>query len=171
MNQNDSQLEGRIKKIENQLKDAQNGRNGSQLKAPLDVSSQRIIQNAILQPVTVFLPGTSAATAGNYTHFFIADDGYLIQDVYEIHGTAGSDGSAVTCQLEKLTGTTAPGSGTELLVTAFNLKGTANTLQAGNLSGVGGRNTLIRGDRLALKRSGTLTAVDSVVVTVYLRKL
>lgn len=166
-----AKIEERLTKVETDLRDISRGTFGSQLKAPLDSVSQRIVQNAVIQPVTVFLPGTSAATAGNYTHFFIADSGYLILNVEEVHAVAGSDGSAVTCQLEKLTGTTAPGSGTSLLVTAFNLKGTANTVQYGNFSGSGGRNTLIRGDRLALKRSGTLTAVDSVAVTVYLQKL
>ena len=171
MNELDTQnLNRRVRDLELKIGDFErSGRN--QLKSPLDSDSQRIIQKTIIHPVTVFLPGTSAATSGNYTHFFIADQGYLILAVEEVHGTAGSDGSAVTLQLEKLTGTTAPGSGTSLLASAFDLKGTANTVQYGNLSGVAGANTLIRGDRLALKRSGTLTAVDSLVVTVYLQKL
>ena len=168
MDQNSIQFEERLKKLENQLT---TNRQISQLTSPLDVLSQRIVQNTIIQPVTVFLPSTSAATAGNYTHFFIADNGYVIYAVEEVHAVAGSNGSAVTCQLEKLTGTTAPGSGISLLATAFNLKGSANTVQSGILSLTGNHNYLIRGDRLALKRSGTLTAVDSVVVTVYLQKL
>lgn len=164
-------LSENLSKVEMDVNSLLKTRNDSQLKSPLDAASQRIIQNIVIYPITFSLPGVNAAVAGNYSHFFIADQGYLILGVEEVHAVAGSDASAVTVQLEKLTSTTAPGSGTSLLVTAFDLKGTANTVQYGNFSNVSGYNTLIRGDRLALKKSGTLTAVDSVVITVYLQKL
>jgi len=171
MNPNDIQLEERLKKLENELNTFRTGRDGSQLKLPLDSFSQKIIQNIIIQPVSVRLASTTAATAANYSHFFIADQGYIVLAAYEVHAIAGSDSGSVTLQIEKLTGTTAPGSGISLLATGFNLKGTANTVQFADFSGAGGLNTIIRGDRLALKRSGTLTAVDDLVVTVYLQKL
>jgi len=72
----------------------------------------------------------------------------------------------VTLQVEKLTGTTAPGSGTSLLTTAFNLKSTINTVVTGVLTPTVGAIQLAAGDRLALKLSGTPTSVANVTVTV-----
>lgn len=121
--------------------------------------------------------GTQAATAGNYSVFFTAPAPMLVMAINEVHTTAGTDGSAVTLQIEKLTGTTAPASGTVLLTTGFNLKGTANTVQYGAM--VTSSNAAIqqtttylgRGDRLALKLSGTPTSVANMLVTVSLQPL
>lgn len=114
------------------------------------------------------IPGTQAATATNYATIFIAPFPCTLVQAFEVHATAGTDGSAVTLQVEKLTGTTAAGSGTSLLSSAFNLKGTANTVQEASIvqsSTNGVRNaTLQAGDRLALKKSGTLTSVANVTV-------
>lgn len=120
------------------------------------------------------LPGTSGATAGNYGVFFIAPYPCLVTGFQEVHQTAGTDGGSVTLQLEKLTGTQAPDSGTVLLQTALDLKGTANTVQNG-LMVVSSNPTiqltttfLAKGDRLCLKDSGTLTSVANVTVVVKL---
>ena len=48
--------------------------------------------------------GTDAATAGNYGVFWIAPVNCSVISVREVHQTAGSDGSAVTLNIEKLTG-------------------------------------------------------------------
>lgn len=109
------------------------------------------------------LPGTSAATAANYGVFYIAQTPCLVLSFAEVHEVAATDVGTVTLQLEKLTGTTAPGSGTNLLSTALSLKSVANTVRYGTL--VKSSYTAIqtntvflnRGDRLALKDSGTLT--------------
>lgn len=79
--------------------------------------------------ITATLNDTAAATAANYGVLFtVLKRGYEVMNVGEIHGTLGTDAGAVTLQLEKLTGTTAKGSGSNILVTAFDLKGTINTL-------------------------------------------
>lgn len=111
------------------------------------------------------LPGTAPATSGNYTIFFVAPFQVRFSGATCVFVTQGTDGSAVTLQIEKLTGTTAPGSGTSLLMTAFNLKGANNTTQYGTLASIQKTSfTLKKGDRLALKLSGTPTSVASLVV-------
>lgn len=127
--------------------------------------------------VAYTIPGTNAATAANYSTFFTVPFPMTLRTVTEVHATAGSDGSAVTLQIEKLTGTTAPGAGTALLKTAFNLKGAANTVvtvptngsttllfvttsNANNVKDI----TFAIGDRVALLKSGTLTSVANVTV-------
>lgn len=117
------------------------------------------------------LPGTSSATAALYGSFFIAAFKCVVVGMKEVHRVAGSDGGAVTLQLEKLVGTEAPGSGDALLSTALSLKTTAETVQSGVIIPVPKTKTLGIGDRLCLKDAGTLTAVDNVTVIIELNML
>lgn len=128
-------------------------------------------QNSLLILQTVWanasLPGTQSATASNYGIFFIASRPCTVKRISEVHTVAGSNASAVTLQVERLQGTEALDAGDTLLSTAFNLKGTANTVQTGSLINTG--KTILSlsvGDRLALKDSGTLTDVAGVCVSV-----
>lgn len=117
--------------------------------------------------VTFSLPDTQSQTATNYGICFIATRPCSIKSVSEVHTVLGS--STPTLQIEKLTGTTAPGSGTPILLTAFDLHATANIVQRGVL--VSTKQTtsgLLLSDRLALKVSGTLTALKGVTVTIEL---
>lgn len=140
------------------------------------LDTPRIPQSSIVQfvePVRWTIPGTQAATATNYGVFFIADRVCTVVGFQEVHQTAGTDGADVTLQLEKLIGTTALGSGIELFETALSLKSTADTVQSAQLtmdftSGV--KNvTLAIGDRLALKDTGTLTALANVTITLFIQ--
>ena len=134
------------------------------------VDSPRIPYFAIenrITPLWWTIPGAQAATATNYGTIFIADLDCAVVGFQEVHEVAGSSGGSVTLQLEKLTGTTAPDSGTTLLATALSLKATANTVQTGVL--VKSRQTALKkGDRLCLKDAGTLTAVSNVTVAIFI---
>lgn len=55
------------------------------------------------------LPSTDPQTAANYGMVFTALRPCEVLEVSEVHGTLGTDGGAVTLQLERLTGTTAKG--------------------------------------------------------------
>lgn len=138
----------------------------------MSVDYTSLVNKFFYVPITLF--GTQAATAGNYGIFFIAPDQMLVLSAQEVHQTLGTDGSAVSVQIVKLSGTTAVASGTNLLQTAFDLKGTINSVQNGaivlsstpttqNLT-----NYLAKGDRLALKLTGTPTSVANVTVVVRL---
>lgn len=124
--------------------------------------------------VTWSLPGTSPATAGNYGVFFTAHTPCIVQGATEVHQTKGTDGSAVSVQIERLTGITAAGSGTALLNTAFNLKGADNTVQTGSIVSSTNPNVqqattfLALNDRLALKLIGTPTAIVGLTVVIKL---
>lgn len=106
--------------------------------------------------------------------FYVANQAARVVAIREIHSVAGTDGGAVNLQVVKDAGTDAPGAGTNLLTNnasaGFNLKGTANTVQAGTLD-VDAAVTLAAGDRLAVDFAGTLTTLAGVTVTVTLRKL
>lgn len=115
--------------------------------------------------------GTDAATAANYGIFWIAPFAVFVLNVYEVHQTLGTDGSAVTLDIERLQGTEALDAGDDLMATTFDLKGTINTVLTGSLINTAtGRPTrrLSKGDRLAMNDTGTLTTVANVTVTVEL---
>ncbi len=113
--------------------------------------------------------GTTAATATNYGVFFIVPSSCTITSVQEVHQTAGTDAGAVTINIEKLSGIEALGSGDDVLSTALSLKATANTIQTGILTATLINRSLIAGDRLALKDTGTLTSVANVTVKIELK--
>lgn len=102
--------------------------------------------------------------------FFVAPRPLKISSIKCKFSVAGTNGSAVSLQVEKCTGTTAPGSGTNLLTNnsdaGFNMKGTPNVVQSGSLSATAADLLLDTGDRLAVDFAGTLTALAGVVVTV-----
>lgn len=103
--------------------------------------------------------------------FFVARRPMLVTKIREIHATAA--GQAGTMTVERLQGTTAPGSGDDLLgATKINLQGTANTEQTPALTSTTANLKLQPGDRLALKlASGAATGLANAVVTVELALL
>lgn len=107
--------------------------------------------------------------------FFVVDRAYQLVAAYEIHATAGTDGSAVNVQIVKDTGTNAPGAGTDLLTNntnaGFNLKGTINTLQTGTLTSTVADLQLAAGDRLSLDYAGVTTSLAGVSFTIVLRPI
>lgn len=115
------------------------------------------------------IQGTAAATASNYGVFLIVPIACLVTRIQEVHQTLGTDGGAVTLNIEKLTGTTALDSGSTLLPTAFDLKAAINTVRTGTLTTTSTTRTLAAGDRLAMKDTGVLTAVANVTVLVELQ--
>jgi hypothetical protein len=111
---------------------------------------------------------TDAATAAKYGPFFIAPFACYVSGYQEDHRTAGTDGSAVTLDLEKLTSGTAPDSGVSVLSSPVSLKTTANTPQNSTITTTLANLNLVRGDRLCHKDAGTLTSVNNVTVVVEL---
>lgn len=106
---------------------------------------------------------SNRATA--YGVFFTAPYKLEITSVTEVHSVAGSDGSAVTVQVEKLADGDAKDAGDDILSAGFDLKGTADTIQTGTLLDTVAK-VLEKGERLGLVTSGTLTAVENVVVKI-----
>lgn len=117
----------------------------------------------------ITIQDTDAATGANYGAFVIIPAACTVEEVWETHKTAGTDGGAVTLDIEKLTSGVALDSGTTVLSTALSLKTTANTPQQGTLNADISRRQLARGDRLALKDAGTLTSVAHVTVSIIIR--
>lgn len=100
---------------------------------------------------------------------FVADQSYQLSSVNVVWGVAGGAGATIT--IEKLTGTTAPGSGTALLTGALDLTVTANTVTAGTLTSTAADLLLASGNRLGIKLAGVLTGLVGCCVTATLRRL
>jgi hypothetical protein len=107
-------------------------------------------------------------------HFFIANRDYRIDKITQIHKTAESTASTLTAYVEKITGTTVPGSGTTVMSGTFNLKATAATVQTATLSTTNTGDSdnpdllLASGDRLGVVFSGAATELAGVVIEVSL---
>lgn len=120
-----------------------------------------IIQNQ--EPILVYI---GAATVSQTV--FVADGDYELTAVSEVHGTASTSG---TLQVEKLTGTTAPGSGTVMLTGTISLSATANTVVAGTLVTNNATLRVASGDRIGVKIAGTMTNLVGAVATLTLKKI
>jgi hypothetical protein len=126
----------------------------------------------------VYHQGPTAATAApvDHTLFDAIDCDYELVAASEVHGTAGSDGSAVTADLKRsASGTTVTG-GTSLLASTFDLKSTAATpvvkkVSTSGLAATQAGRTISKGQRLGLDFGGTLTALEACCITVFLRPL
>lgn len=124
--------------------------------------------------ITVDLFDTQPQTAANYGIFFIAWQPCEVISIQEMHGTKA--GAAATVTVEKLTGTTTKGSGTALITTAFDLTVANNTVQIRQGSDFDRTTSPIprqlkRGDRLAIKSTGTIAAVKDLQLTLYIKFL
>lgn len=133
------------------------------------VQNFRASKDTISFTVNVRVTDTDAATAAKYGTFFIAPFPCTLVKWYERHAVAGTNGSAVTMDIKKLTNGTAKASGLTMVASTINLKATADTYQTGNPSTVvtnGSLNkSLTTGQAVALQTDGTLTDVNDVCVT------
>jgi hypothetical protein len=110
-----------------------------------------------------FVQGATPADALD-TIFFLADRDYVLVAVSAVWGTAETTGS-MDIMVEKLTGTTACASGTDLLSAAIAATGTANTVTAGALVTTASAHLLSAGGRLCVDLSATPNEVANMVVT------
>ena len=124
------------------------------------------IQNKDMQSITVRLKNTDAATAANYGVFFIASRPYEVMEVRAVWSTASTSG---TLQVEKLTGTTAEGSGNNILKAVIDLSGTANTVNTKKTHADLQNRLLKTGDRLALVDAADLSNLVNLVVTILIK--
>ena len=96
---------------------------------------------------------------------YIATRPVILKAVSRTHTTASTSG---TLQLEKCTGTTAPGSGTVLLTATVSLAGAANTVVSGTVLATPDTIKLATGDRLGIVIAGTMTSLVGGIATITL---
>jgi len=99
----------------------------------------------------------------------VADREYEFIEARQVHATAA--GGTATAQLEYATGTTAPGSGTAIMASTFDLNGTANTVQIGAPSTVLSDRILRTGARLSLDYNHTEQSLAGLVWTASLKAI
>ncbi len=123
-----------------------------------------------VERINYTLYGATAATAANYGVFWVAPKACTVTGVAEVHQTKGTDGGAVTLQIEKLANSAAPGAGINILTTALNLKSADGTIQSGTLVKTSTNSrpdaSLQANERLCLVDSGTLTGLVNVTVQI-----
>lgn len=134
-------------------------RGTSPLPASAPLSALRIYGGTNVTCAT-YAPNITPAATDKV--FFIATQALTVTSISEIHTVAA--GGASVLQVTKDTATDAPGAGTDLLSTGFDLNGTANTVQTGALVTTAAI-TLAAGDRLAVDYANTIQSSAGVVVT------
>lgn len=134
----------------------------------INAISQHNLRNLMTVVAPVFLQGSAGQTAANYGVFFIADRGYQITGVSEVHGTPSSSGTVNVNKTANLSGVD-----TTVLSSAFSTAATSGVSRFGTLINNTGSDvlSLAKGDRLHLVNSGTLTSLVDLFVIVYLRPI
>ena len=87
--------------------------------------------------------------------------------VKEVHGAAGTDGSAVTLSIERLQGTETSGNGDAVVNATINLKGTADTVQSGTIVKTSNIHIFEEGDRVGINIAGTTTDLATMNAVCY----
>jgi hypothetical protein len=144
----------------------------------LSLISFGIFLNKVGLHAPVYFDWAYGANAAHASTAIVSDDYYMVVEARACWTTAGSDGSAVTLTIEKLTGTQAPGGGANMFKTStINLKGTANTstrLASSSLSGLtaaqAAAQLLAPGDRISATLGGVLTALAGLSVVVICKR-
>lgn len=104
---------------------------------------------------SILISQTDTITATDASRFvFIATRPMRFKGVSICFTTGSTSG---TLQIEKLTGTAAPGGGTNLLTGTVSLAGVANTVASGTPIATVASLTLAAGDRLGIVIAGTMT--------------
>lgn len=130
--------------------------------AGVQITIYALPQNSFAPAVYVMKANGDIATSC----FFLANRPVKVTGVSMVWDTAATNGSAVTMDVTKDTSTNAPGAGTTILAAAQSVKGTINTPVNPALAASAATLTLAAGDRLAVKTSGTLTALAGLVIVV-----
>ncbi len=113
--------------------------------------------------VVLALPLTNATDA----NIFVADRAYKMLSLEVVYAAAA--GAALTLDLKKCTGTTAPASGTSMLSGTVNLNSTINTTIVAGLTTTVANLRIADGDRLAFDFSSTIGSLAGAVAVVVLR--
>lgn len=113
-----------------------------------------------------FVQGATAADALDSV-FFLADRDFIVTAVSAVWSTAESTGS-MDIMVEKLTGTTACASGTDLMSAVIAGTGTANTVTTASLTATAANLFVAEGNRLCVDLTATPNEVANMVVTVTL---
>ncbi len=121
------------------------------------------------QQIAINFGGLGASSASG-DQVFMANRAFQVTAIRIVQRTQG--GSGCVADVEKLTGTTAPGSGTVLGTGSYNCNTTANnTVTLYTLTGTTATLQLAVGDRLGVKLGGTLTALAGLNITIQLKPI
>lgn len=94
---------------------------------------------------------------------FVATRSYIAKSITGRPTVAGTDASAVTAVIKKAASGTAITSGTALHSSTYNLKGTADTVQALTMSTTASDLSIPAGTAIGIDFTGTLTSATGVV--------
>lgn len=175
-------MEDEILKLKNELSNLsrdfvayKESRERLQLRRPLDPESRSLISEFSGASsgssdviVNVFAKDNTELASSAYKPFMICDAAYTVSSIEMSYMTACTDATS-GMNVEKLTGTTAPGFGNKITSTPVDLKSTINTVYTASLDST--YTSLSDGDRIGLRVFGSWTNGAGLTVTVKLTKV
>jgi len=106
-------------------------------------------------------------TSATDANVFVADRPYQLMKVRTAYAAAA--GGALTLDIKKCSGTTAPASGTTMLSGTINLNSSINTVISTTPSATVADTKVATGDRIAFDFTGSIGSLAGCVVTLVLR--
>lgn len=138
----------------------------------LDTPPGNLHNMQVIQPIVT--PNKTLTFPLNALNIAVSSALYVVDETCQLTSATCAWGVAsvsATFNIEKLTGTTAPGSGTALLTAVIDTSTTANTVNTGALTGTVSSLQFSIGDRVGVKIAGTITSLVGAVLTLTFRKL
>jgi hypothetical protein len=130
-------------------------------------TADALTSGGVIVPTTIPLTFQLLAADTAATARATLNAAYQLIAVREAHSVTG--GASCAVQIEKLTGTTAPGSGTAQLTSTIDLTATVNTVVSGTLSATASDLQFAAGNRIGIKLSGTQTGLVGSVTLFFKR--
>lgn len=141
----------------------------AQIATITDTDALLVGSNKIPNTLTFTCAGLSATSVSGDCEF-VADRAYQVTAIKFVQKTAG--GAGCVGDIEKLTGTTTPGSGTVMGTGSYDCNATANnTVTTYTLTGTVATLQLAAGNRMGIKLGGTLTSLAGLTATVTLKAI
>jgi hypothetical protein len=122
-----------------------------------------------IERVSVSIGGVLGATATACGVFYTVTASCTVEEIWESHSVAGTDGNPVSLDIEKLASGVALDSGVSILPSVYDMKSTANIPIRKTPTTTMANRQLARGDRLALKNVGDWTGVAGLSVTLIIK--
>jgi len=135
-----------------------------------DVLRFNVDSSSTVERVTVILEVDKPVSVNNdATLFFTAFHPMEVINISAVYENPATGTPPITLDVERLQGTSNPGTGDSLLVALFDLDGTQNTVFNKKGRQLTSARKLSPNDRLAVRTAGSLVDFSNVVVTCYLK--
>jgi len=134
-------------------------------------TADKLKVNSVIVPQTISLQYIIDPTIypNNSDNLWIADNSYQLTGASIVY--SANDNTGATLQIQKLTGTTAPGGGSNLFQSALALDGTINTVLTATLTATTANLQFTSGNRMGITFAGSPASLDLIILSLTLKRI